>query len=128
MKVLDDDGERSNGDRGSTGQQGGDHGQHRLVVRVAEAEVRRRDRSPEARETRRQKRRLALLPEVQAAGGGAKGANLRGHPKENGERDEHREQHRDPFVEFERHGGATAAQAQDETSSADVQGETVEDA
>lgn len=69
---------------------------------------------------------MALLPEVQA-GGGTKGANLRGHPKENGERDE-REQHRRPFVEFDRYRGPTPAQAQDETSSTDVQGEAVEDA
>lgn len=40
FKVLDNDGKRSNGDRGSTRQQGSDHGQHRLVVRVAEAEIR----------------------------------------------------------------------------------------
>lgn len=126
FKVLDDDGKRSNGDRGSTGQQGSYHGQHRLVVRVAEAEI-RGDNAPEAGEIGRQERWVALLPEVQA-GGGTKGANLRGHPKENGERDEREQHRRRAFMEFDRHRGPTPAQAQDEASSTHVQGETAEDA
>ena len=127
LQILDNDRKWPDGDRRSARQQSGDHGQHSFVVRVAEAKT--RDSGAKNLETRGQGR-LALLSKVQTNGGGAEGSNLRGHPEENGERDRKRERRPRPFVELhdDRHHDPASAQAQNETSSTNVQREALENA